>query len=53
MPLRALMAAVESFNEQFPEDEETAKFSDAPSRAEWEAHKASMSAAQREWHALA
>ena len=52
MPLRALMAAVESFNEQFPEDEETAKFSDAPTREEWEAHKASMTESQRAWHAM-
>lgn len=52
MSLRALLAAVESFAEQYPEDEETAKFSDAPSREEWEAHKASMRPAEREFHGL-
>lgn len=50
MSYRALMAATESFNDQFPEDEETRKFGDAPSREEWEAHKASMSPEQRAWH---
>lgn len=53
MSLRALNLAVESFNEQFPEDDETSKFSDAPTRDEWEAYKANMTPAQRAWHGLA
>lgn len=52
MSLRALLAAVESFNDQFPEDEETAKFSNAPTREEWEAHKAAMRPAERAFHGL-
>lgn len=52
MSLRALLAAVESFNEQFPEDAETAKFSNAPTRAEWEAHKAAMRPEERAFHGL-
>lgn len=52
MSLRALMAAVESFNDQFPEDESADPFAAAPSREEWEAHKAAMTPAQRAFHAL-